>query len=100
MLLGARLRRLREAKGVSREEAGYLIRGSESKISRIELGRVGFKERDVADLLTLYGVVEESERAALLTLASEANKPGWWQPYGQLLPTWLQTYLDLGPRRR
>ena len=95
MLLGARLRRLREAKGVSREEAGYLIRGSESKISRIELGRVSFKQRDVADLLTLYGVVEESERAALLSLASEANKPGWWQPYGDLLPTWLQTYLDL-----
>ncbi len=95
MLLGAQLRRLREAKGVSREEAGYLIRGSESKISRIELGRVGFKERDVADLLTLYGVVEEAERTALLTLASEANKPGWWQPYGDLLPTWLQIYLDL-----
>jgi len=59
------------------------------------LGRVGFKERDVADLLTLYGVVEEAERTALLTLASEANKPGWWQPYGDLLPTWLQIYLDL-----
>jgi hypothetical protein len=52
MLLGARLRRHREAKGVSREEAGYSIRGSESKISRMELGRVGFKERDVSDLLT------------------------------------------------
>jgi transcriptional regulator with XRE-family HTH domain len=95
MLLGAQLRRLREAKGISREEAGHLIRGSESKISRIELGRVGFKARDVADLLTLYGVVEEAERAPLLTLAGEANKPGWWQPYGDLLPTWLQTYLDL-----
>src|SRR5437762_5000686 len=95
MLLGAQLRRLREAKGITREEAGRLIRGSESKISRIELGRVGFKQRDVADLLTLYGVVGEPERAALLTLAGEANKPGWWQPYGDLLPTWLQTYLDL-----
>src|SRR6266508_6828137 len=100
MLLGARLRRLREAKGVTREEAGYLIRGSESKISRIELGRVGFKERDVADLLTLYGGVEESERAALLTPASEANNPGSWQPYGQLLPTWFQPYLHLVPPRR
>ena len=55
MLLGAHLRRLREAQGVSRETAGWEIRSSESKISRMELGRVSFKERDVADLLTLYG---------------------------------------------
>ena len=39
------------------------IRGSDSKISRMELGRVGFKERDVADLLTMYGVNDENERA-------------------------------------
>ena len=56
MVLGSQLRRLREAKGISREDAGYAIRGSGSKISRVELGRVSFKERDVADLLTLYGV--------------------------------------------
>ena len=95
MLLGAQLRRLREAKGVSRVDAGWAIRGSDSKISRIELGRVGFKERDIADLLTLYGVTDDDEREALLTLAQEANKPGWWQPYGDLIPNWLQNYLDL-----
>jgi transcriptional regulator with XRE-family HTH domain len=94
MQLGARLRRLREAKGVSREDAGWAIRASESKISRMELGRVGFKERDVADLLTLYGIDDE-ERTALLTLAREANTPGWWHPYGDLLATWMQYYLDL-----
>ena len=73
MLLGAHLRRLREAQGVSRETAGWEIRSSESKISRMELGRVSFKERDVADLLTLYGVSDAEERAALLTLARDAN---------------------------
>lgn len=95
MQLGARLRRLREAKGVSREDAGWRIRASESKISRMELGRVGFKERDVADLLALYGVDDESEQAALLAVAREANQPGWWHPYGDLLATWFQYYLDL-----
>jgi transcriptional regulator with XRE-family HTH domain len=95
MLLGGQLRRLREAKGVSRVDAGWAIRSSESKISRIELGKVGFKERDIADLLTLYGVTDANEREALLTLAQEANKPGWWQPYGDLIPNWLQNYLDL-----
>jgi hypothetical protein len=95
MLLGARLRRLRLAKGVGRDDAGYAIRASESKISRMELGRVGFKERDVADLLTLYGVVDNRTRAALLALANEANQRGWWRTYGDLLPSWSQHYLDL-----
>ena len=95
MLLGAQLRRLREANGTSREDAGYVIRGSESKISRMELGRVGFKERDVVDLLTLYGVTDERERAALLSLVHNANRPGWWYRYTDLLPGWFQSYLGL-----
>ena len=95
ILLGAQLRRLREAKGISREDAGYLIRASESKISRMELGRVSFKERDIADLLSLYGITHQEEREALLALARQANNPGWWQRYGDVLPSWFQTYLGL-----
>jgi transcriptional regulator with XRE-family HTH domain len=76
MMLGSHLRELRERAGVSRTDAGWAIRSSESKISRLELGRVGFKERDVADLLTLYGVQEAHERDRLLQLAREANDPG------------------------
>lgn len=95
MLLGAQLRRLRESQGVSREAAGWHIRASESKISRMELGRVGFKERDVTDLLTLYGVTDSRERTALLGLARQANTPGWWHRYGDILPSWFQSYLGL-----
>ncbi|GAA2590915.1 helix-turn-helix transcriptional regulator [Dactylosporangium fulvum] len=95
MLLGAHLRRLREAQGVSREDAGWEIRSSESKISRMELGRVGFKERDVADLLTLYGMDDQVERDRLLALAREANNPGWWHRFGDVLPNWFQSYLGL-----
>ncbi|MFF4880640.1 MULTISPECIES: helix-turn-helix domain-containing protein [unclassified Micromonospora] len=95
ILLGAQLRRLRESSGVTREGAGWEIRASESKISRMELGRVGFKERDVSDLLTLYGVTDEQEREALLKLARDANSPGWWHRYGDVLPTWFQSYLGL-----
>ncbi|MCW2918052.1 MAG: helix-turn-helix domain protein [Actinomycetia bacterium] len=95
ILLGSQLRRLREQRGVSRQDAGYVIRASESKISRLELGRVSFKERDVADLLTLYGVADESEREALLGLAQEANAPGWWHRYADVLPNWFQTYVGL-----
>ena len=95
ILLGAQLRRLREERNVTREDAGYAIRSSESKISRLELGRVGFKERDVADLLSLYGVEDADERDALLALAREANQPGWWQRYGDILPGWFQAYVGL-----
>lgn len=95
ILLGAQLRRLREAGGITREAAGYSIRASESKISRMELGRVSFKERDVADLLTLYNVVGEEDRAALLGLVREANVAGWWHGYGDVLPAWFQTYVGL-----
>ncbi|MGH4025797.1 MAG: helix-turn-helix domain-containing protein [Pseudonocardiaceae bacterium] len=93
--LGAQLRRLREANGISREAAGEAIRGSHAKISRLELGRVGFKERDVVDLLTLYGIDDEQEREVFLGLARQANAPGWWHQYGDLLPPWFETYLGL-----
>jgi transcriptional regulator with XRE-family HTH domain len=94
MLLGARLRKLREAAGVSREEAGYAIRGSDSKISRLELGRTGCKLRDVSDLLDLYQVGGD-ERATLLAMADSANAPGWWQQYGDAIPAWFAPYLGL-----
>ncbi|MFC8660966.1 helix-turn-helix domain-containing protein [Streptomyces sp. NPDC057199] len=93
LVLGARLRRLREELHFSREEAGEAIRASQSKISRMEWGRHGFKMRDVADLLTLYGVTDEAERATLLALARQANTPGWWQPYNDVVPAWMQAYL-------
>ena len=94
ILLGSQLRMLREVKGITREEAGYAIRSSGSKISRMELGRVSFKERDVTDLLKLYGV-DEDETATLVALATQANSPGWWHKYGDVLPDWFQVYVGL-----
>jgi transcriptional regulator with XRE-family HTH domain len=95
ILLGARLRRLREAKQISPDQAGYVIRASHSKISRLETGRVGFKDRDVADLLTLYGVTDEAEREEIRALASRANSPGWWHDYSDMLASWFEDYLGL-----
>ncbi|GAA1224857.1 helix-turn-helix transcriptional regulator [Kitasatospora nipponensis] len=93
LLLGSQLRRLREARGVTREDAGYEIRASESKIGRMELGRVSFKERDVADLLTLYGVADERHRGELLGMVRTANAQPWWHQYADVVPGWFQTYL-------
>jgi transcriptional regulator with XRE-family HTH domain len=95
MLVGARLRRLRTELGLTREEAAQAIRASEWKIHRLENGQVGFKDRDIIDLLALYQVTDPAEVADFLTLAREANTPGWWQHYGDVLPSWFRTYVDL-----
>ncbi|KOG10019.1 helix-turn-helix domain-containing protein [Streptomyces viridochromogenes] len=95
LVLGERLRRLREERCVSRVAAGHVIRASRSKISRLEGGRHGVKPRDVADLLTHYGVTDEAERATLLTLAEQANAPAWWQYYADVVPAWTQVCLGV-----
>jgi len=93
--LGAQLRRLREDSRVTVAEAAEAIRATHSKISRLERGRSGAKQRDVADLLTLYGMTDEAQREELLALARQANTPGWWQPYSDVLPSWFELYLGL-----
>ncbi|TDC20875.1 XRE family transcriptional regulator [Streptomyces sp. 8K308] len=95
MILGSRLRQLREARGITGGEAGRRIRGSHSKISRLEMGRTGFKTRDVLDLLTFYGVTDEAERATLLALARQSTQPGWWHVFHDVVPGWLNVYLGL-----
>jgi len=95
LVLGGHLRRLREQAHITTEQAAGVIRGSHSKISRMEHGRVGFKERDIADLLTMYGVTDGDERDALIKLAREANTPGWWQGYADILPHWVEPYFGL-----
>jgi hypothetical protein len=95
IMLGARLRRLREAAEISRAEAGFAIRSSESKISRLELGRVSFKPRDVTDLLTMYGVTDPEKREAFLEMAKRSNEPGWWHRYTNVVADWFQDYLGL-----
>jgi len=95
MMLGAALRRYREAAGLTTAAAGYAVRGTHSKISRIELGRVTAKHRDVADLLTLYGVTDPDVREGLLELARQASVQGWWQQYTDVMPDWFERYVGL-----
>jgi len=95
MLVGAQLRQFRTDLGLSRAEAAEAIRASEWKIHRLENGQVGFKERDLIDLLTFYGVTDPDRVEELLAMAADANSPGWWQRYGDVLPQWFRTYVDL-----
>jgi transcriptional regulator with XRE-family HTH domain len=84
--LGLQLRLLRESRGISVEQAAEAIRDSPSRISGMERGTGGFKERDVSDLLTLYGVTDSEERASLLHFLWKANTPGRWRGRGRVVP--------------
>jgi transcriptional regulator with XRE-family HTH domain len=95
LLLGAQFRRLRQAAGLTPEQAGYEIRASRSKISRLETGQVGFKARDITDLLTLYGVTDEQEQSRILDLTRQSGQPDWWAQYSGVLPDWFENYLGL-----
>jgi len=95
ILLGAQLRRLREAKRITLEEAGNVIRASHSKLSRLESGRVAFKDRDIVDLFLHYGVTDQEQIQALRKIAVRANSRGWWHDYSDILPTWFEEYISL-----
>jgi transcriptional regulator with XRE-family HTH domain len=95
MILGSQLHRFRETAGITPEEAAYEIRASRSKISRMENGRVRFKERDVTDLLTLYGVTDSKTHTAMVALVRQANAQGWWSRYGDVTADWFEGYLGL-----
>jgi transcriptional regulator with XRE-family HTH domain len=81
--LAARLRELREHANLTIDEVGEKLECSASKISRIETGHVGVTPRDVRDMLEVYGIGDD-EREALVQLAREARKKGWWHAYNEV----------------
>jgi transcriptional regulator with XRE-family HTH domain len=95
ILLGAQLRRLREAKRITLDEAGDVIRASHSKMSRLESGRVAFKDRDIVDLFIYYGVTDQEQIQTLRAIAVRANSRGWWHDYSDVLPSWFEEYISL-----
>jgi len=92
MLVGVRLRRLRESHGITRGEAASAIGCPASRITSLESGRIGLPLGDVADLLSLYGV-DEDERQIVLALAVQANAPGRWQDYRDVIPDEFEAFL-------
>ena len=95
VILGSQLRQFREDAGVTSEQAGHQIRASRAKISRMEHGRVAVKDRDLADLLTFYGIADETVQASMLSIARQTKTPDWWSKYDDIVPDWFETYLAL-----
>ena len=78
VVLGKRLQELREASGLGREEAARALRVTAATVRRMETAEVALKIPYVQVLLTTYGVAE-TDVAAFVKLAEEANRPGWWR---------------------
>ncbi len=80
-MLGRRLRQLREAAGLTSEEAAPKLDWSVSKLSRIETAQQAVDVHGVRSTLDLYGAGGE-QWTELIELAREANRRGWWRAYG------------------
>lgn len=94
VVLGRRLQELRETAGLKREEAAKVLRVAPATVRRMEMAEVALKIPYVQILLTAYGVAGD-EVAAFVALAEEANQPGWWQRYHDVLPDWFSMYVSL-----
>ncbi|WP_217145021.1 helix-turn-helix transcriptional regulator [Streptomyces sp. AC627_RSS907] len=94
VVLGRRLQELRERAGLRREEAAKVLRVAQATVRRMETAEVALKIPYVQVLLTAYGVPED-EVSAFVALAEEANEPGWWQRYHDVLPDWFSLYVSL-----
>jgi len=87
--LGALLRALRNAKGLTVEQVAERILCSPSKVSRMETGQ-GATPRDIRDLCNLYDVTDEAERDRMMTLAREGKGPARWQRYELAYATYAE----------
>lgn len=95
MVLGRRLQDLREQAGISLEQAGRALDVTHATIRRMEKAEVGLKLPYVEKLLTTYGVTSTEEIGGFLALAREANRPGWWHSFRDVLPDWFSAFVSL-----
>ena len=92
--LGTELGGLREQARLSCESVGQRLDCSGTRISRMETGRISVRPGDVRELLEVYGVTGD-QADALVELAREARRKGWWHCFGPVTPSWLEPYLGL-----
>jgi transcriptional regulator with XRE-family HTH domain len=95
IMLGTQLRRLREARRITLDDAGRMIGVSRVKVGQLETGQAALTDCELADLLKCYGVTDQREREALADLAGSASTRGWWHSYSDILPDWFEAYVSL-----
>ncbi|MCM2580399.1 helix-turn-helix domain-containing protein [Streptomyces meridianus] len=95
VVLGRRLHDLREAAGISYEEAAEALDVTHATIRRMEKAEVGLKVPYVEKLLSTYGVTDQEELESFVALTREANQPGWWHRFRDVLPEWFSAFVSL-----
>lgn len=95
MILGRQLQALREKAGMSYDQAAEAIYSSPYTVRRMERAEGGLKPLTVKSLLMAYGITDVREIDAFLALARDANKPGWWHSYDDVLPAWFKVAVGL-----
>ncbi|MFI9202158.1 helix-turn-helix domain-containing protein [Streptomyces sp. NPDC053048] len=95
VVLGKRLQDLREKAGLSYEEAGRALDVTHATVRRMEKAEVGLKIPYVEKLLRVYGVLDAEEVEGFLALTREANRPGWWHRFRDVLPEWFSAFVSL-----
>lgn len=94
MILGRRLKDLREQAGVSLDGAAQALHVTSLTIRRMEKAEVGLKIPYVEKLLQMYGA-DQQETDEFVEMAEQANQPGWWHRYRDVLPSWFTAYVSL-----
>jgi transcriptional regulator with XRE-family HTH domain len=94
IVLGLRLRDLRERAGCSFADAAAVLSVNTTTVRRMEKAEVGLRPLYVKALLERYGVAAE-EIDSFLALVEEGNRPGWWHRYRDVLPDWFSLYVSL-----
>lgn len=95
MALGIRMAALRQTAGITYEEAGKQIGASALTVRRMENGdALSLKLAYVRVLLDVYGVAP-AEQEEFVQLVDEANQPGWWHHFRDVLPNWFSMFVSL-----
>jgi transcriptional regulator with XRE-family HTH domain len=92
--LASQLRQLREQAGLTLEQVGARTDIAASTLSRIETAQIGAKPVNVRALLGLYGVTG-ADAGALIQLAREARRRGWWHSYSDVISAEYADYIAL-----
>jgi transcriptional regulator with XRE-family HTH domain len=95
MMLGRQLQALREKAGLTYDQAAEAIYTSPWTIRRMERAEGGLKLHSVKGLLLAYGITDVRDIDGFLALARDANTPGWWHSYTDVLPGWFHTFVGL-----
>jgi transcriptional regulator with XRE-family HTH domain len=92
--LAAELTRLRAAAKLTREQVEEMKGISVGALFRIEKAQSRPQKRTLLALLDLYGVVDQTERDALVALARQSRQLGWLQTFEDALPESYQTFIS------